>query len=155
MSTINFYSTRDAYGEFSNFAPFSIKLDGLRWPTSEHYFQAQKFVGKPACEVIRTTKSAMQAAQLARRTPGLRSDWDYVRDDIMRRALYAKFTQHEALRALLLGTKNAKLVEHTVNDSYWGDGGDGSGKNRLGVLLMELREQLLKAAHQTEEQKNE
>jgi predicted NAD-dependent protein-ADP-ribosyltransferase YbiA (DUF1768 family) len=43
---------------------------------------------------------------------------------------------------LLLGTGEAELVEHTRNDNYWGDGGDGTGKNRLGQLLIELREEL-------------
>jgi ribA/ribD-fused uncharacterized protein len=42
---IFFYSTKDAYGEFSNFAAFPIEIDGRTWPTSEHYFQAQKFAG--------------------------------------------------------------------------------------------------------------
>jgi predicted NAD-dependent protein-ADP-ribosyltransferase YbiA (DUF1768 family) len=41
--SIRFYSTKDAYGEFSNFASFPFDLDGMRWPTTEHYFQAQKF----------------------------------------------------------------------------------------------------------------
>nr|WP_274541155.1 NADAR domain-containing protein [Escherichia sp. MOD1-EC7003] len=50
--------------------------------------------------------------------------------------------RHVELRALLLATASAKLVEHTENDAYWGDGGNGQGKNRLGYLLMELREQL-------------
>jgi predicted NAD-dependent protein-ADP-ribosyltransferase YbiA (DUF1768 family) len=40
---IRFYSVGDEYGEFSNFAPYPITLGGKRWPTSEHYFQAQKF----------------------------------------------------------------------------------------------------------------
>lgn len=57
----------------------------------------------------------------------------------MREALRAKFTQHATLRALLLSTGVRPLVEHTKNDRYWGDGGDGSGRNRLGALLMELR----------------
>ena len=60
----------------------------------------------------------------------------------MLEAVRAKFTQHEDLRAILLGTGNAKLVEHTENDSYWGDGGDGSGKNRLGQILMRVRDEL-------------
>jgi len=60
----------------------------------------------------------------------------------MRDVLRAKFTQHEDLRALLLSTGDAKLVEHTANDSYWADGGDGSGRNMLGQLLMQLREEL-------------
>ena len=41
---IEFYSTKDAYGAFSNFSAHPFDLDGKRWPTSEHYFQAQKFV---------------------------------------------------------------------------------------------------------------
>ena len=61
---------------------------------------------------------------------------------VMLDALRAKFTQHDDLKAVLLGTGDAVLIEHTANDSYWADGGDGSGKNRLGLLLMRLREEL-------------
>lgn len=50
---------------------------------------------------------------------------------MMRKALRAKFEQHAELRTLLLATASAKLVEHTQNDAYWGDGGNGQGKNRL------------------------
>ena len=60
----------------------------------------------------------------------------------MRKAVLAKFTQHPRLRELLLFTGDALLIEHTVNDRYWGDGGDGSGKNMLGQVLMSVREQL-------------
>ncbi|AUM09013.1 DUF1768 domain-containing protein [Escherichia coli] len=61
---------------------------------------------------------------------------------MMCKALRAKFEQHAELRTLLLATASAKLVEHTQNDAYWGDGGNGQGKNRLGYLLMALRGQL-------------
>jgi len=60
----------------------------------------------------------------------------------MLEAVRTKFTQHDDLRAILLGTGNARIVEHTTNDSYWGDGGDGSGRNRLGEILMQVREEL-------------
>ena len=60
----------------------------------------------------------------------------------MYKALLAKFTQHSYLRKLLLETKERDLIEHSLYDSYWGDGGDGSGKNRLGELLMQLRREL-------------
>jgi len=60
----------------------------------------------------------------------------------MREVLRAKFAQHASLGSLLLSTGDAELVEHTTNDRYWEDGGDGSGKNRLGQLLMELRSEL-------------
>lgn len=114
-----------------------------RWPTTEHYFQAQKFAGTEHEEAVRTCKTPSLAANMGRsRKLPLRRDWESVKDQIMMEALRAKFTQHEDLKTTLLGTGDAKLVEHTENDSYWGDGGDGSGKNRLGQLLMKLREEL-------------
>ena len=129
---INFYSTSDDYGDFSNFAAWPIKVDGKTWPTSEHYFQAQKFLDEKYREEIRRVSSPKP----------LRKNWESVKEQVMRKALRAKFEQHAKLRALLLATAPAKLVEHTENDAYWGDGGNGKGKNRLGYLLMELREQL-------------
>lgn len=140
MKPILFYRTGEAYGEFSNFAAFPIQLKGRAWPTTEHYFQAQKFSGTDYEETIRLANSPMIAARLGRsRAHPLRADWENVKDDIMREALLAKFEQHPKLKSLLLSTGNAELVEHTKNDSYWADGGGGTGKNRLGQLLMELR----------------
>jgi ribA/ribD-fused uncharacterized protein len=90
----------------------------------------------------------MIAARMGRdRKRPLRKDWETVKEDIMRDALYAKFTQHSDLHELLLSTGDALLVEHTRNDRYWGDGGDGTGRNRLGLLLVELREKLRKETH--------
>ena len=140
---IHFYSVSEEYGEFSNFAGYSIQLDGKRWPTSEHYFQAMKFQENSHREAIRKEKSPLQAARLGRdRKRPLRRDWESVKVSIMRKAVLCKFTQHEDLRELLLSTGEAKLIEHTTNDAYWGDGGDGSGKNMLGRILMEVRTQL-------------
>jgi ribA/ribD-fused uncharacterized protein len=143
MKQILFYRVRDAYGEFSNFSAHPIQLKKCLWPTSEHYFQAQKFAGTEYEEVIRQAKSPMIAARLGRsRAHPLRSDWEKVKDDIMREALLVKFTQHPKLHALLLSTGDAELIEHTKNDKYWGDGADGTGRNRLGQLLKEVRAQL-------------
>ena len=143
MKRILFYRLNEPFGEFSNFSPHPFELKGKRWPTSEHYFQGQKFAGTEHEEDIRLAKSPMIAARMGRsRQRPLRADWEAVKDEIMREALRAKFTQNPQLRSLLLGTESAVLVEHTTNDCYWGDNGDGSGKNRLGELLMELREDL-------------
>ena len=140
---INFYRLNEPFGEFSNFSPHPIRLKGKTWPTSEHYFQAQKFVGTEHEEAVRRAKSPMVAARMGRsRKRPLRRDWEAVKDDIMREALRAKFQQHAELKTLLLSTGEARLIEHTTNDRYWGDGGDGAGKNRLGQLLMELRAEL-------------
>ncbi len=141
--TIKFYAVSAPYGEFSNFALYPIKLKGKTWPTSEHYFQAQKFQGTDYEAKIRKVPSPMKAAELGRsRKFPIRKNWDSMRDQVMYEALKAKFTQHEELRPLLLETEDKILIEHTQNDSYWGDGGDGSGKNKLGKLLMKLREEL-------------
>ena len=58
----------------------------------------------------------------------------------MYKALYHKFNQYLELKELLLETGDRKIVEHSPYDSYWGDGPDGKGLNRLGVLLMKLRD---------------
>jgi ribA/ribD-fused uncharacterized protein len=140
---IEFYSTKGEFGAFSNFAAYPLVLDGRTWPTSEHYFQAQKFVEGNHAEEIRQAKSPTVAARMGRsRQRPLRPDWESVKDAVMRKAVEAKFTQHESLRTLLLSTGDARLVEHTTKDSYWGDGGDGGGRNRLGEILMDVRDQL-------------
>ncbi len=139
-SVIKFYSTSDEYGEFSNFARYAIKLKGKKWPTSEHYFQAMKFENSKDQDAVRKTKTPMEAARSGRdRKKKLRRDWESVKDNIMREAVLAKFTQHKSLAELLASTGSAKLIEHTEKDDYWGDGGDGSGKNMLGRILMEVR----------------
>ena len=140
---IRFYSTGDEYGCFSNFAPYPIRLEGKLWPTSEHYFQAQKFEDQQHQEAIRKANSPMIAARMGRdRKTKLRRDWESAKVAVMTEAVRAKFKQHDELRTVLLGTGEVKLVEHTENDSYWGDGGDGSGQNMLGQILMRIRTEL-------------
>ena len=140
---IKFYSTADEYGEFSNFAGFPIKIGKKMWPTTEHYFQAMKFKDKSEQEKIRKANSPMLAARMGRdRKRTLRRDWESSKVNVMREAVMAKFTQHDELRELLLATGDAKIIEHTANDDYWGDGGDGKGKNMLGRILMDVRAKL-------------
>lgn len=146
-SEIRFYSVGDEYGEFSNFALYPIKLDGKTWPTSEHYFQAAKFSKKADQEAVRKANSPMLAARNGRdRRRKLRRDWESAKVGVMRKAVLAKFSQHEELRDLLLSTNESKIVEHTENDNYWGDGGDGGGKNMLGKVLMEVRSEIRRRA---------
>jgi len=141
--SISFYHLNQPYGFFSNFAPYAIYLKDKIWATSEHYFQAQKFAGTPHEEQVRQASTPRVAAEMGRdRSRPLRSDWAAIKDAIMREAVYAKFTQHPDLTEKLLETGEARLVEHTRNDNYWGDGGDGTGKNMLGILLVEIRDQI-------------
>jgi N-glycosidase YbiA len=138
--TIYFYSTREDYGCFSNFSNHGFELDKLYWHTSEHYFQAQKFIGTPHLEAIRLVKTPKDAAKMGRdRKRPLRGDWEIVKDDVMRKAVLAKFQTHTDIREILFSTGDEEIVENAPSDYYWGCGADGSGKNMLGKILMEVR----------------
>lgn len=143
MDIIQFYRVNEIYGEFSNFASFPIEIGGKTWPTSEHYFQAEKFTDSDDKEFIRLDPNPMKAAHVGRNNEDYErvSDWHSIKDQVMLKALNAKFTQHPKLLTLLLDTASAELIEHTTNDCYWADGGDGSGENKLGKLLMHIREE--------------
>ena len=117
------------------------------WPSTEHFFQAQKFVGTPIEDKIRKCGSAREAFELARKPQyqaWLHPEWHKgVKDDVMLLAVKEKFTQHEDLQKKLLQTGEREIVEHTANDSYWGDGGGwGRGQNKLGKILMQVRNEL-------------
>ena len=140
---IYFYGTKDQYGCFSNFSAHGVTVDGEYWPTTEHYFQAQKFAGTEHEKLIQRVQSPRDAARLGReRSRPLRADWETVKDDVMRRAVAAKFSQHEEARAVLLGTGDAHIIENTTGDTYWGWGTQRTGKNMLGIILVEVREAL-------------
>jgi N-glycosidase YbiA len=146
LDVIHFYSVGDEYGCFSNFAPYPIRLGGKLWPTSEHYFQAQKFEDEGQREAVRKARTPLLAARMGRdRKSKLRRDWESARVAVMTEAVRAKFTQHDELRGILLSTGDAKIVEHTEHDDFWGDGGDGRGKNMLGQILMRIRSELREA----------
>ena len=133
----------DDYGFMSNFAPYSFSDGNKIWPTSEHYFQAQKFLFPEIQEKIRLLESPMDAALEGRnRQNPLRPDWEEIKDEVMLQVLRMKFSQNPKIAKELMATGDAILIEHTRNDAYWADGGDGSGKNKLGLLLMQVREEL-------------
>lgn len=139
---IHFYKTKEEYGCFSNFARFDVFVDGKRWPTSEHYFQAMKHEGTPVEEAIRKSETPREAASLGRNCEMARKDWDMVRLVYMYRVVRAKFEQHPELATKLLGTGEQQIAEHASVDSFWADGGDGTGQNWLGKILMMVREDL-------------
>lgn len=142
---IKFYNRGEPYYEFTNFYEAVVKIDGEDWLTTEHYFQAQKFVGTPLVGAIRMLsrpREAFDKSRDPRYSNWRRSDWESVKEDVMYKALQAKFSQHKELHQLLMKTGDRELIEHSPYDSYWGDGGNGTGKNRLGELLMRLRSEM-------------
>ncbi|MBC8098077.1 MAG: NADAR family protein [Armatimonadetes bacterium] len=140
--TIYFYGAQsETYGCFSNFSLHGFELDGEYYPTSEHYFQAMKFIGSSQdMAAVQRAATPHRAAQIGRdRKRPLRPDWEAVKDDVMRRAVLQKFQVHTEIRTVLLGTGDEELVENAPRDYYWGIGSKGTGKNMLGKILMETR----------------
>lgn len=138
--TIFFYTKTDKFGEFSNFSKFGVEMDGVWWPTVEHYFQAQKFEDNEHREKIRTSHTPKIAAELGRsRKVAIRTDWEDVKDNIMYEAVLKKFKTHPELANLLKSTGTQDIVENAPGDYYWGCGQDGTGQNKLGKILVRVR----------------
>ena len=144
-TSIEFSSYSATYNEFSNFYSSPFTLKDKQWPTVEHYFQAQKFPGdKELQQRIRTADTPAIAKKLGRtRSPHFRADWEDVKETIMMEGLKAKFTQNPALASLLKSTGTTPLKEKAFWDSFWGTGRNGKGKNRMGALLEQLREEII------------
>ena len=145
-NTIYFYHSDCKWGEFANFSRHAIFVDNKIWPTVEHYYQAQKFQGTPFEEEIRTLETPTLAKERAHKLlidhPAV--NWEEKKECVMYKGLLTKFTQHPDLLETLLSTGNRILKEHTELDFYWADGLNDSGKNRLGCLLMQIRDELRK-----------
>ena len=142
---IRFYSNSNQWAFLSNFSRHGFQLREQYWMTVEHYFQAAKFFPTDAeyAEQIRLATTPKRAKQLGRsRKHPLREDWDAVKEYVMREAVRAKFVAHEEILARLLATGDEELIENAPTDYYWGCGRSGTGKNRLGHILMELRSEL-------------
>jgi len=140
---IFFYHRDDPYFDFTNFAEgFEIEYDGNKYPSSEHLFQAFKFLdNRPDLALrLRGLYTARQAFEFSRKYyKEERPDWLDVRLEKMEMAVDLKFTQHRFLHQALCSTNDAEIVEDSPYDSYWGCGKDRTGANMLGKILMTLR----------------
>jgi len=128
--------------ELDNRYPAKFTLDGVTWPTVEHYYQASKFPTLPDFqEQIRqmTTAAAMKAGKTKDPSKPIRADWKEQRESSMRNAIFAKFDQNPALKQKIIETYPRPLVFADANDSFWGNGRTKMGQNKLGSILMQYR----------------
>jgi len=132
-------------GYLSNFALFAFFIDGVRYPSTEHYFQAIKFAGTDKERMIREAATPEKAKELGGQRDAkfpLRKDWDGVKDEVMFRCNLEKFRQNPSIAQQLLATGTAPIAERSDDDAYWGDGSDRKGQNKLGEILMRVRHEL-------------
>jgi ribA/ribD-fused uncharacterized protein len=142
----------------SNFYPSKITLQGITYPTNEHYYVAMK-INKPqfvkgigtmevnACREHIAKIEAPGAIKRFGRGLELRSDWDDVRLGVMEYGIRQKFTTHDDLREMLLATGDQKLIEGNYwHDNFFGsctcDKCDNKGLNHLGKILMKVRDEI-------------
>ena len=137
---IRFHTIDEPYGAFANDAPYGVRIDNVTWPTVTHYMLSRQYPTVPEYSV-RAAPSISEVHSLTDGTPE-RNKWDIVRDDFLRRALHAKFSQHLDLEEMIVGTGNMPLVYACPEDSYYGIGPDGNGHNMFGRLLMQARRRI-------------
>lgn len=167
---VRFYKPDEKpFGVFCNYLVSPISIRGKYYNSVEHFYQSKKFIGDYE-ETVRSAKTPHQSKVLASlrvsassaqayewRVPldqiiakaleqkvQVRSDWEDIKEDIMFEGLKAKFDAYPTYKKLLLSTGTQRIEENSPIDTYWGTGKYGTGKNRLGVLLMKLREEYTK-----------
>jgi ribA/ribD-fused uncharacterized protein len=144
---IRFYELRHYWA--SNFSSFAVHYQGHLYPTSEHAYQASKFpVSGILWSVVALATSAHQAMVLARNNKDSQwPDWEHRKRAVMKDIVRAKLEQHPYIQQKLLETGKRQLIEVSPVDSFWGWGPKKKGRNELGKIWMELREEL--RAHAT------
>jgi hypothetical protein len=145
------------FKEFSADYEARMQIDGMTFPTVQHYLQwskAKQFGDAETQAKIMKTASPKSVKTYGDKVKDAKEEeWNEKRDQVMKIALKAKFMQHPELRTKLLSTGDKPIGEANARDKYWsiGTGADTAkakvpskwpGKNRLGALLMELRTEL-------------
>lgn len=129
------------YRFLSNFYPSIVSYDGWNYPTVEHAYQAAKTLDKRRRNIIQQMKFPGQAKRAGGKLE-LRSDWDYVKVQIMESLLRHKFIGYHDLSLWLYQTGDKYLEEtNTWGDTFWGVC-NGKGQNVLGNLLMKIRKDI-------------
>lgn len=137
------------YDFLSNFySPAPTKFGSRIYPTSEHAYQAAKTLAEPQRKWIAEASTPREAKQRGRQSIELRFDWEEIKIEVMRQIVWDKFNRNLGLKEKLLKTENAFLIEgNTWGDTTWGIY-KGKGKNYLGMILMEVREEIKKKERQ-------
>jgi len=139
---INFLETR--FHDLSPFSAHEVEIDGVVYKTAEHAYQALRVVEDVQPQIIAAC-SPMEAWRIGQKCKDegmLIVDFD--KDALMEKIFRAKLEQHEDIKKVLQISGNRELLKVYSEDSYWGTGPDGQGKNKMGKLWMKLRSELKK-----------
>lgn len=130
----------DNYRFLSNFEPCDVLFDGIIYPSSENAYQAAKSLD------IEVRKKFVDISSTECKKLGkiveIRTDWNNIKLDIMYSIVFDKFTRNSKLGDQLIETGDKYLEETNYwKDTFWGVC-NGVGKNWLGRILMDVRQQI-------------
>lgn len=143
------YPLEKFYIFFSPYTAHALEMDGLVFPTLEHAYQCKRYTDQKIIEEIRGAYSPVKAWEISQKYKHLQipefKNEEYklkVMKDLMR----LKAEQHEEIRKALIDSGDMKIVKHIVTyppgDGFWDDGEDGKGLNHIGVMWMEIRDEI-------------
>ena len=140
---IKFYSS--GFDVLDNFSAHSIIVDGIRYPTVEHAYQALKCLDENGREAIKNSISPTNAKYLSNIVYAEYKDpnWDQIKLRVMAQLFNLKFDQHEDIQDALAATGSEDIQENSPYDSFWGSGADGLGANHIGKIWMKIRDEKL------------
>lgn len=141
---IRFYRASGRYGFLSSLFAEAVTFEGRVFPAAEYAYQFGKPTSPNVAEWLMGAPTPSLCAQAAHAlfVWQVKSDWATIKVPRMRAVQMAKFTQHAYLRNALIETGDAVLMEESTMDAFWGIGKKGAGRNMLGLLLMEIRDEL-------------
>lgn len=142
-ATTIYLSRTDSSEPLSSYSQHGFELEGLFWPTLEHYYQAMKFLELDYQQEIRLSETPAMASKLGHaRRPKRQKDWKKNRVVMMIRGMYIKCRTFDDIGQQLLYTGTNTIMENSQYDYYWGCGRDRLGHNNYGKVLMNVRARL-------------
>ena len=139
---VKIVSFTGAFKFLSNFYLCEMEYEGIVYPSSEHAYVAAKTTDIIQKYAIAEIDNPGEVKRLGRKLK-IRSDWEVVKQPIMRSIVEAKFDQNPELMEMLKMTRPHELVEgNSWGDTYWGQSPVGKGKNELGKILMSIRDDI-------------
>lgn len=144
----------DSRFQFSNFQHTPVVLDGVEYPTVEHAYQAAKSDRPEVRQRIQECETPGQAKRMGgnlHMTNSVRAHWEQIKVRVMYDLLVQKFTPGSYYARTLLRYEQRIVEWNTWHDNEWGictcPSCPGRGKNKLGKLLRQIREELWKSGH--------
>ena len=141
--SIDFYKEFGELGYLANYSNHSFFDNGIFYKTVEHYYQANKFDNPDLFKKVLDAETPKEASNIGRDRNNIRRE-DFDKLKVMYQGLYLKFSQNKDIRSKLIETRNEPIREMTVKESYWGVGPNKDGENHIGLLLMQVRENIKK-----------